>query len=91
MARVWAVCSELSWLTENVEPNRPCSSPENQPKRILYFSVMPIFRIWWAIARFIAVPEPSSLMPGPAATPSMWAPTCRTRFGSPLGVSARMS
>ena len=91
MASVWAVCVELSWRTAYWEPNRPCSSPENQPKRILYFSGMPSLRIWWAIARFIAVPEPSSLMPGPAATPSMWAPTCRTRVGSPPGVSARMS
>jgi hypothetical protein len=37
--------------------------------------------------RLLDVPEPSSLMSGPAATESLWALTTTVRSGSPTGES----
>ncbi|GAA5765655.1 hypothetical protein Aros01_02145 [Streptosporangium roseum] len=41
-----------------------------------------------AVSRMAALPEPLSLMPGPAVTLSRCAPTMRMSFGSPPGQSA---
>ena len=47
------------------------------------------FFICSATSRMAALPEPLSLMPGPAPTESRWAPTITTLPSSPDPVSAR--
>ena len=46
------------------------------------------FRIWTAVSRMAATPEPLSLMPGPAGTLSRCAPTITMLFAFPLRVVA---
>src|SRR5690606_19580301 len=68
------------------EPIRPDSSAPHQAKRSLFGAwTLAMFR---ATSSSAAEPDPLSLMPGPAVTPSRWAPDITTLSGSPHGLSA---
>src|SRR3954451_15347733 len=80
--------SSESESTYSCEPSRPYSSaPQNANLRCwrgFTFSADSSS----AISRIVALPLPLSLIPGPAATESRWAPTTSTLFGSPVLESA---